>query len=220
MVSTKNTSPTSCIKCGVMLDDNNWALYDKKASNYICRGCRKLQNKKYYQNDPLYSDKQLARTRFIKSAVIFAYGNSCNQCHEDDYDKLTIDHIKENKKEISNIYEWLYNNTILKDEYQVLCYNCNCSKNIVYKDKYNLRDKIKIIDNYGSQCIICKEDRIERLIINYANGDGAQQRRNLKCHTGSRMYRWIIKNNYPSDLGLQVLCFNCSKLFKNKKEIK
>lgn len=224
MNSTKNSSPRSCIKCAIMLSDENWASYDKKVSHYICKPCRKIQDKRTHSKDSLYNDKQLARTRERKSAVIFAYGNKCELCMEDDYDKLTIDHINNNggkhRKEVGNVYEWLFNQPVMKDGYQVLCYNC--SKNVEYKDKYALRDKIKVIDNYGGICLECNEDRIERLTIDHKENDGAEQRRQLKCHTGSRMYRWIIKNDYPSDLGLQILCFNCncSKLSKNKRELK
>lgn len=224
MSSQKKSSLKHCIKCQVELTDENWLSYLKPRSNYICTPCFRTYGKTYHKNSPLHNDKQLARTRFRKSAVIFSYGNKCAICYEDEYEKLTIDHINNDgylhRKEIHNIYEWLYNNPIYKDGYQVLCYNCNCSKNVTYKDKYALRDKKKVIEAYGNQCTECKEDRIERLTIDHKNNDGAEQRRQLKCSTGVRMYRWLIKNNYPQNLGLQVLCFNCSKLSKNKRQIK
>jgi hypothetical protein len=215
MDSQKNASQKYCIKCSVLLTEENWLNYLVKRSNYICTPCFREYGKTYHKSDPEYNKKQRNRSRMRRSAVIFQYGNQCVRCGEDDYTKLTIDHINgggnSHRKEMStNIIDYLYNNLVDKDGYQVLCYNCNCSKNVVYKDKYALRDKKKAIEHYGNECLLCNEDRIERLTIDHGNNDGAEQRKKLKCHTGSRMYRWLIKNNYPDNLGLQVLCYNCN----------
>lgn len=215
MTSAKNPSLKKCRKCDVILTTENWKIYDKNHSNYICVECRKSKDKKYYQQSPDYNKKQLGRHHMRRSAIIFHYGNQCKQCGEDDYTKLSIDNINgggsQHRREITtNIVDYLYNNLVDKDSYQVLCYNCNCSKNVLYKDKYGLRDKKKVMEHYGNECYECREDRIERLTIDHKNNNGAEQRKHLKCFTGSRMYRWIIKNEYPQDLGLQVLCYNCN----------
>jgi len=215
MTSTEKLSLKTCNKCGIELIEDNWNTYDKKVSRYTCKSCRKLIDKKYYLSTPNYGKKQLARYRGRKSAIIASYGDMCAQCGEDDYYKLTLDHKfgggNAHRKQISNhMYEWLYNNPVQHDGYQILCYNCNCSKGVVYKDKYALRDKKKVMEAYGNQCTKCKEDRIERLTIDHKNNDGAVQRRQLKCFTGVRMYRWLIKQNFPMHLGLQVLCYNCN----------
>lgn len=215
MESQKKSSLKYCIKCQIELTDENWLSYLRPRSNYICTPCFRNYGKQYHKSDPNYNKKQVARYRGRKSAVIHAYGDTCIQCGEDDYYKLTIDHINNDgylhRQQTNNhVIDYLYNNLLNKDGYQILCYNCNCSKNVTYKDKYALRDKKKVIEAYGNQCAECKEDRIERLTIDHKNNDGADQRRQLKCFTGVRMYRWLIKNNYPQNLGLQVLCFNCN----------
>lgn len=215
MVSQKNNDLKSCIHCKSLLEDTNWAKWAQKRGTYVCTPCRRIQEKKRISLDPNYSKKQRSRHRMRRSAVIFHYGNQCNQCGEDDYTKLTIDHINgggnAHRKEMkTNIVDYLYNHLIDKDGYQILCFNCNCSKNVQYKDKYALKDKMKSIEAYGNFCKDCGEDRIERLTIDHKNNDGAIQRKKLKCFTGVRMYRWLIKNNFPENLGLQVLCFNCN----------
>jgi hypothetical protein len=215
MKSQKNNSLKYCIKCGILLDNSNWIDYLKTRSNYICTTCYREYGKNYHKSDTDYSKKQRNRTRSRRSAVIFSYGNQCAYCAEDDYYKLTIDHInndggKHRKEMVGNIIDHLYNNIVQKDGYQVLCYNCNCSKNISYKDKYNLINKKKVLDHYGNQCSICSEGRVERLTIDHINNDGVEQRKKLKCGTGAMMYRWLINKNYPDDLGLQVLCYNCN----------
>jgi hypothetical protein len=224
MVSQKNNSLKYCIKCKILLNNENWNSSRKKHGHYVCNICRKKQDDKNHQNDLKYGDKQLARYRSIRSTVIFFYGNKCAICGEEEYEKLTIDHIhgqgNQHRKEMTtNITDYLFNNKVNMEDYQVLCYNCNCSKNVLYKDKTNLKNKIKVVENYGGCCAECKEDRIERLTIDHKNNDGAEQRRQLKCSTGCGLYRWLIKNNYPTDLGLQILCYNCncSKLYKNRK---
>ncbi len=217
MNSQKKSSQKFCIKCHVLLNEYNWLPYLKPRSNYICTPCLREYGKKYYKLSADYKKKQSARYRIRKSVVLFSYGNQCVQCYEDDGSKLTIDIIKNSKLKIkNNIYEWLYNNPLFKNTYQILCYNCKCSKNISYKDKYALENKKKIIKNYGSQCIECGEYKIERLIIDYKNNDGAHQRHHFKCGTGAKFYRWLIKNNFPNDLGLQILCFNCSYLKRDQ----
>lgn len=227
MVSQKNTDLKTCIKCASLLTAENWLSYLVKRSNYICTPCYRNYGKTYHKSDPEYNNKQKNRARRRRSAVIFSYGNRCKFCYEDRFERLTIDYVhgggtQHRKKIHSNIIDHLYNNKLDLDEYQVLCYNCNCSKNIIYKDKYALRYKQAVIAEYGERCMECQEYRIERLTIDHKNNDGAAQRKKLKCYTGVRLYRWLIKNKFPKDLGLQILCYNCScskhALLKLEKE--
>ena len=132
MVSQKESSLKYCIKCQAKLTNENWLAYLKPRSNYVCTPCFRNYGKNYHKSDPDYSKKQVRRYRSRKSAVIHAYGDKCAQCGEDDYYRLTIDHISgggnAHRKEITtNIYDYLYNNLVDKDGYQVLCYSCNCS---------------------------------------------------------------------------------------------
>lgn len=67
-----------------------------------------------------------------RKLVYSYYGNKCI-CGESDIRYLTIDHINNNgnehRKEIgTDIYSWLIANNYPKDNYQILCYNCNYAK--------------------------------------------------------------------------------------------
>lgn len=208
MVSQKNSGQKHCIKCMVLLSNDNWLSYLKLRSTYKCTLCFRDDCNMYYTLDSEYSNKQLTKYRIKRSAVIFVYGNECFNCTESDYEKLTID---SSNDKIS--YNWLYNNK-KQDGYQVLCYNCKATKNVKYKDKYCLSDKIKVINNYGNKCLECNEYRIERLSVNTINEKGACSGRLLL--SGYKLYRWIIKNNYPSNLNFQILCFNCIAYRKSK----
>lgn len=192
MITKKNDS-LKCIKCGNKLNDNNWNAYDKVVNHYICKKCRKIQDRNRQFHDPEYSIKQRNRHRMRKSAVIFHYGNQCAQCGEDDYTKLKI----HTQKGGSQPYDALYNGSVNKKMHQVLCYNCSKSLTPI-KDKYALRDKKKVMEAYGNQCQ-CGENRAERLTL-----------QNQMDKTGVALYRWLIKQNYPQDMGLRVVCFNCN----------
>lgn len=70
-----------------------------------------------------------------------------------------------------------------------------------------------VLDHYGRKCACCKDAHIEFLSIDHKNGGGAEHRREHFERTGQQLvgavlYRWIIKNNFPSSL--QVLCMNCN----------
>ena len=68
-----------------------------------------------------------------KMEVIEAYGGSCVCCGETEPVFLTIDHIHNNgnilrKVETTQIYAYLKRNGFPKDNYQLLCFNCNLGK--------------------------------------------------------------------------------------------
>lgn len=69
-----------------------------------------------------------------REMVLAAYGGCCTCCGETENHFLSIDHINgggnKHKKEInrSNIYRWLVENNYPKDNFQILCFNCNMAK--------------------------------------------------------------------------------------------
>jgi len=74
------------------------------------------------------------------------------------------------------------------------------------------RGKIKqqVMNHYGGKCVCCKEDKIEFLTIDHVNGDGNKHRRKIKYSGGFGFYLWLVRNNYPNDFPLQLLCWNCN----------
>ena len=77
-------------------------------------------------------------TRQLKEEVIQEYGGKCACCGEDTYEFLTIDHIHgggaEHKRQMKaagigqNLYRWLKKNGYPKEDFQLLCMNCNFAK--------------------------------------------------------------------------------------------
>jgi hypothetical protein len=72
--------------------------------------------------------------------------------------------------------------------------------------------KKNIFQHYGGKCVCCGEERIDFLTIDHINGGGRKHRAEISKsnsgRSGPEFYRWIIKNNFPSDL--RVLCYNCN----------
>jgi hypothetical protein len=58
--------------------------------------------------------------------------------------------------------------------------------------------------HYGGCCSRCGLSDLDVLNIDHVNDDGRKHR----ALAGSRLYRWIKRNHFPSDL--QVLCANCN----------
>lgn len=96
---------------------------------------------------------------------------------------------------------------------------------IAYKAKYDLEHqeerslagkeriiklKLAAIKAYGEICECCKEHRWELLTIDHSFNDGAKQRKETGCGKGGNFYHWLKKNNYPQNIGLRVLCWNCN----------
>lgn len=71
------------------------------------------------------------------------------------------------------------------------------------------RYKTDVVNHYGGKCDCCGESRLEFMTLEHINGDGGKKRKN-KEHpkTGYALYKWIIKNGYPTFFG--ILCYNCN----------
>ncbi len=73
--------------------------------------------------------------------------------------------------------------------------------------EYRVKQKFNIIQHYGGKCVECGTTDSVVLSVDHIDGGGTQHRKQLK-KSGTTLYRWLVKNNYPE--GFQVLCFNCN----------
>ena len=60
--------------------------------------------------------------------------------------------------------------------------------------------------NGKMSCNCCGESIKDFLGIDHENNDGAKHRKEIGG--GSKLYKWLIDNNFPD--GFQVLCHNCN----------
>lgn len=73
----------------------------------------------------------------------------------------------------------------------------------------NQRIKLAALNAYGGTvCGCCGETTLAFLSLDHANNDGAAHRKITGA--GSRLYNWLLREGYPQDLNLRVLCFNCN----------
>lgn len=99
---------------------------------------------------------------------------------------------------------------------RAICKECRQNYLNRYKKKYGQVRKVIIMEHYGGTiCNCCGEKELKMLCLDHINNDGNVHREQIKgpnfktgTRTGSLMYNWIIKNNYPPLF--QVLCFNCN----------
>ena len=76
--------------------------------------------------------------------------------------------------------------------------------------QYRRRLKTEVLAYYGKGklvCVKCGFNDIRALTIDHINGGGRLHKREARIKTGSAMYGWLKKQNYPE--GYQTLCFNC-----------
>jgi hypothetical protein len=120
---------SQCRKCNVeLIVSVNWKPSSAKKNDRICYSCRRPQK----ANEVL----------IIKEKTITEYGGKCVCCGETIQVFLTIDHIDESgaaeRKQLNrsggyNFYYWLKQQGYPKDNYQVLCFNCNHAKHVLGK---------------------------------------------------------------------------------------
>ena len=124
----------NCFMCGCELvernillknsEDRNFHPFYKKSNINVCLMCSlKMKNTINIQ-----SKIRVLNRRYD---IIQNYGRKCELCKEDKYCFLTIDHINgrqegDEKNIGGKVYTYLKNNNYPKDNYRLLCYNCNC----------------------------------------------------------------------------------------------
>jgi phosphatidate phosphatase PAH1 len=96
----------------------------------------KEYQKKYRQENKKKLTTQKLMSLHKKIDLVFkAYNNICGCCGEKERKFLTIDHINGRDKERSRktglrMYEQVLSEGCPKDRYALLCFNCNCAKDI------------------------------------------------------------------------------------------
>lgn len=129
-----------CSKCKKLKDINEFTFIvyknGNRKPNYACR-CKECSNfVRRKENNPtwrkIWSDRNKEAYRELRIEVLNAYGNICKCCGENNPEFLQVDHIKGGGvKHIKSIkgrfYEWLKKHNYPKDEFRLLCANCNFS---------------------------------------------------------------------------------------------
>jgi hypothetical protein len=132
-ISDKN----NCFVCGNILIERIIGKKNPKTNNYhplfkrsginICLGCSLKPGAKGN-----YSLENRSTRLSLKTKVINGYGGKCECCDEPNYMFLTIDHINGHmgveKQNPRALYLQLARNNFPRDNFRLLCYNCNCGR--------------------------------------------------------------------------------------------
>ena len=214
-----------CPRCNNTLSSELF-YFKKGIIDTYCKQCRLQLNSEQQRKKPRTDGAR--RIASVKDKVIAAYGGKCCSCGESCRAFLTLDHVNGggSMHRRSTRNDGHYVDAVRRgypEDYQVLCYNCNCvkayrtgcvAKNgiLVYIDDvtasascYRYRElKNIVISFYGCKCVCCGTTRREVLTLDHVNRGGSKHRKlGANIH-----YKDALRRNFPPDY--RVLCFNCN----------
>ncbi len=140
-------SEKTCTKCGETKPLETFRVDRSKRSGHKqpCQDCNVRLVCAWQKGDTpkarAWRQQSRARTvkagRALRQQILLIYGSRCACCGESTPEFLTIDHIKNDgaahRKEVGEggrFYKWLRRQGFPKDNFQLLCFNCNCAKGI------------------------------------------------------------------------------------------
>lgn len=111
---------------------------EPRITKFYCRPCADkraaAKAKHWFANHDRNKQMNRNRNAGYRQQILDAYGHICACCGEAEEEFLQIDHINnkgyEHRKNLNMryIYYWLIKNNFPKDNFQVLCANCNWGK--------------------------------------------------------------------------------------------
>lgn len=202
----KRKSENICVYCGV-----NEPEKDKIG----CRLCLEKKVKKQVAYDNKYKEKQALYRKRVRRDVINKYGGVCKCCGETELLFLTIDHINNDgnieRKELGNgktpsstQFYLKLNREPIRDDIQVLCFNCNlgrsmnggiCPHHKPASLNYDLEKDLRNEKEFNSNCkIVWPED--EKLIELCNISSTSQVARELGVHVTAIINRLKRRKKY------------------------
>lgn len=79
------------------------------------------------------------------------------------------------------------------------------------RKRYQARLRQEVLSAYSSgvpKCACCGESEIKFLAVDHIKGGGSAHRKENRITSGTAMYCWLRKMNFPA--GFQILCHNCN----------
>ena len=92
-----------------------------------------------------------------------------------------------------------------KQQSSYQCQSCRNAYDRIEGKRRRESNRAIVVSAYGGKCECCGETHPEFLSIDHVNKDGSAHRKSVPT---SRIYRWLIVNNFPQ--GFRLLCYNCN----------
>ncbi len=166
-------------------------------------------------------NRESARYAQRKAESIEAYGGKCKECGEGNIIFLCIDHVNNDgaaerrllRGKVQDIHVWLKREGY-PDRYQILCGNCNLKKERIRRkrpEKHSWQKsnaaRMSVLNDYGAQCICCKEADTDKLVIDNIHGGGSKEK---ETYPSRSVYLFLMKRKVDRSR-FQVLCANCNQ---------
>lgn len=162
--------------------------------------------KRYYDNHREERIKNTIRWRAAHPEAVRGYSTSYNKKY---WASITEEKRQEQYTRKKLWYQKNRDKVQAKNRLWQLAHKDRTRHNGVERTK---RNRITVLAHYSKgtmECKCCKENTLQFLSIDHVNGGGNKHRQALKkTKTGTALYYWLIKQNFPD--GYAVLCMNCN----------
>ena len=216
-----------CCFCAIEKEDSAFSKSTNRKSGLqtACKECSKLYR---VQHKSSLQEKSKVKFESLKELAFLQLGDHCVTCGEKNKSFLTIDHIfndgsSERKAGITAkvFYRRLANGDLDTTRYQLLCFNCNCSKNHIDKDDLSdyarprakkRYDRVKrdYFTLYGNKCQCCGETNPKYLTMEHLRISRKEHISRIGYRASSIvMMTDAIKTDSERQL-FGLLCFNCN----------
>lgn len=222
---------------------NSCVVEDRRSSTAKQSRHRAYLRRKAAGYNEVMAARYKARMRALRRAALSAYGGKCACCGEGTEELLAIDHVNNDggrhRKVISSIYVWLKRNNYPKDNFQVLCHNCNAAKalygscphqpghraitDLLHTDLAGKISRERSADAHKRITIRLKLETIAAYggqcaccgVTDYEflsiDHIAGDRTKELRPYKlkGTNLYRWLKGQGFPKS-GYQLLCHSCN----------
>ena len=217
---SKNLGICDCCKKNC---SNHWDLDHLDGSGKDVRG-KNPQSDQYY--------RKLRKNGFPNKDKLVIKCCNCNQSRER-HNHIPEDHNQKSYiKKFSGKPMWLKHKKIEhRNKLECITSYCKNTKNefrkIFSPKRSNYEQWLKtnsgkfVIEKLEAKkicCDICGEWWFDFLTINHIKGGGEKERKSNKIPKGKTLYSYLRRRKFPNDTKYNILCYNCQRDDKKKRE--
>lgn len=184
------------------------------AKQYRLENLEKIKNwQKAYKEKNREKVKELSHTYYLENReYIKARTKKYSEEHKEEKSRRAKELYIQNKEKIKVQVKKRLERKVLEDpDYHKKRYWQRRDEQLAHNKARTRAQKELVISHYSKglmACNCCGESILEFLTVDHIDNNGAEHR--AKIGKTNAFYVHLIKNNFPEDYNLQVLCFNCN----------